>query len=76
MDPDDRLGRRAQWLTEQEKRFNAGKGCGFSAPDGGTPDVFLGKSAIEADCCRNLQDSQRVVYTVTRGSKGPQAEHG
>jgi cold shock protein len=40
------------------------------------PGVFLHKSAIEAGGYRNLQDSQRVAYTVARGAKGPQAEHG
>ncbi len=57
------------------KWFNADKGYGFIAPDDGTPDVFVHKSAIEADGNRNLQDSQRVEYSVTRSPKGPQAEH-
>jgi cold shock protein len=48
------------------KRYNAGKGYGFIAYDGGTPDVFLHKPAIEADGYRNLQDCQRVAYTITR----------
>jgi len=46
--------------------YNAGKGYGFIAYDGGTPDVFLHKPAIEADGYRNLQDCQRVAYTITR----------
>jgi CspA family cold shock protein len=58
------------------KWFGVGKGYGFIAPDDGTPGVFLRKSAIEADGYRNLQDSPRIAYTVTRGSKGPRAEHG
>ena len=57
------------------KRFNADKGYGFIAPDDGTPDVFVHHSAIEADGYRSLQDNQRVEYTVTQGTKGPQAEH-
>jgi cold shock protein len=57
------------------KWFNADKGYGFIAAADGTPDVFVHHSAIEADGYRSLQDSQRVEYTVTRGSKGPQAEH-
>jgi CspA family cold shock protein len=57
------------------KWFNADKGYGFIAPDDGTPDVFVHFSAIEADGYRSLQDSQRVEYDVTRGAKGPQAEH-
>ena len=57
------------------KWFNADKGYGFIAPDDGTPDVFVHHSAIEADGFRSLQESQRVEYDVTRGAKGPQAEH-
>jgi len=57
------------------KWFNAGEGYGFIAPDDGTPDVFVHHSAIEADGYRSLKDSQRVEYDVTRGAKGPQAEH-
>jgi cold shock protein len=57
------------------KWFNADKGYGFIAAADGTPGVFVHHSAIEADGYRSLQDSQRVEYTVTRGSKGPQAEH-
>ena len=57
------------------KWFNADKGYGFIAPDDGTPDVFVHHSAIEADGYRSLQDSQRVEYDVTQGTKGPQAEH-
>jgi cold shock protein len=57
------------------KWFNADRGYGFIAPDDGTPDVFVHKSAIEADGYRSLRDSQRVEYDVTRGAKGPQAEH-
>jgi cold shock protein len=57
------------------KWFNADKGYGFIAPDDGTPDVFVHHSAIEADGYRSLKDSQPVEYDVTRGAKGPQAEH-
>jgi cold shock protein len=57
------------------KWFNTGRGYGFIAPDDGTPDVFVHKSAIEAAGYRDLQDSQRVEYDVTQGPKGPQAQH-
>jgi CspA family cold shock protein len=58
------------------KRFNVGNGYWLIAPDDSTPGVVVHRSAIEADGYRNLQDSQRVKYTVTVGSKGPQADHG
>jgi cold shock protein len=57
------------------KWFNADKGYGFIAPDDGSADVFVHHSAIEADGYRSLQDSQRVEYDVTQGTKGPQAAH-
>jgi 'Cold-shock' DNA-binding domain len=34
------------------------------------------RARIWSGGARSLQDSQRVAYTVTRGAKGPQAEHG
>jgi len=56
------------------KWFNAEKGFGFIAPDGGAPDVFVHYSAIEADGYRSLSENQRVEFEVTQGQKGPQAE--
>jgi CspA family cold shock protein len=57
------------------KWFNTERGYGFIAPDDGTSDVFVHKSAIEAAGYRSLEDSQRVEYDVTQGPKGPQAQH-
>jgi cold shock protein len=56
------------------KWFNAEKGFGFIAPDGGGPDVFVHFSAIEADGYRSLEDNQRVEFEITQGQKGPQAD--
>jgi CspA family cold shock protein len=56
------------------KWFNADKGFGFIAQDGGGPDVFVHYSAIVADGYRSLEDNQRVEFEVTQGQKGPQAE--
>ena len=56
------------------KWFNADKGHGFIAPDGGTPDVFVHHSAIKAAGFRSLQENQRVEFTAGQGQKGPQAE--
>ena len=56
------------------KWFNAEKGFGFIAPDGGGPDVFVHYSAIQASGYRSLEEDQRVSFEVTQGPKGPQAE--
>ena len=55
------------------KWFNADKGFGFIAQDGGGDDVFVHFSAIAADGYRSLNENQRVEYDVTQGPKGPQA---
>jgi cold shock protein len=55
------------------KWFNAEKGFGFIAVDGG-PDVFVHYSAIVMDGYKTLDQDQRVEFEVTQGQKGPQAE--
>ncbi|MFN2121015.1 MAG: cold-shock protein [Anaerolineales bacterium] len=54
------------------KWFNGDKGYGFIAREGG-PDVFVHYSAIEADGFRNLEEGQKVEFTVEQGPKGLQA---
>ncbi|GIL36548.1 cold-shock protein [Phycicoccus sp. MAQZ13P-2] len=56
------------------KWFNAEKGFGFIAQDGGGPDVFVHYSAIDTQGYRSLDENQKVEYEVTQGPKGPQAE--
>ena len=56
------------------KWFNAEKGFGFIAVDGGGADVFVHYSAIQADGYRSLDEGQRVEFEITQGQKGPQAD--
>ncbi|MEU8751985.1 cold-shock protein [Streptomyces chartreusis] len=56
------------------KWFNADKGYGYIAVDGGGPDVFVHYSAIQSDGYKSLDENQRVVFEVTQSDKGPQAD--
>lgn len=57
------------------KFFNSGKGFGFITPDGGSKDVFVHVSALEASGIRTLLDGQKVTFDVEpdRMGKGPKA---
>src|SRR5690606_18991498 len=57
------------------KWFNAEKGYGFIAQEGGGADVFVHYSAITSDGYRSLEEAQRVEFDITQGPKGPQAEN-
>ena len=56
------------------KWFNATKGYGFIAREGGE-DVFVHYSAIQADGYRALNEGQRVEFTIEHGPKGLQASN-
>jgi len=60
--------------TGKVKWFNAEKGFGFIAVEGGGPDVFVHYSAIQADGYRSLDEDQAVEFEITQGQKGPQAD--
>lgn len=59
-------------ITGTVKWFNGSKGYGFLARPGG-PDVFVHFSAIQGDGFRNLEEGQRVEFSVESTPKGPQA---
>ena len=56
------------------KWFNGSKGYGFLARESGT-DVFVHFSAIQGDGFKNLEEGQKVEFTVEQGPKGPQASN-
>jgi cold shock protein len=66
-----------EWHVAQGtvKWFNAEKGYGFIAVDGGGADVFVHYSAIATTGYRTLDEGQKVEFDVTQGQKGPQAEN-
>ena len=57
------------------KWFNADKGFGFIAQDGGGEDVFVHFSAIQSSGYKSLDENQKVEFELAQGPKGPQAEN-
>jgi len=65
-------------MSEKEqgtvKWFNGSKGYGFIQRAEGE-DVFVHFNAIVGDGFKNLEEGQRVEFTVAQGQKGLQAEN-
>jgi len=57
------------------KWFNAEKGFGFIAQDGGGPDVFVHYSNIQGSGYKSLEEGQRVEFDVAPGRKGEEAQN-
>jgi CspA family cold shock protein len=56
------------------KWFNPAKGYGFITPDDGEgQDVFVHFSAIRGEGFRNLEENQRVEFSIEDTDRGPQA---
>jgi CspA family cold shock protein len=62
-------------ITGTVKWFNGSKGYGFITRVDGSPDVFVHYSAIQADGFRNLEEGEKVEFSVEHGPKGPQASN-
>jgi len=61
-------------ITGTVKWFSRVKGYGFIQPDGeGQEDVFVHFSALEGAGFRNLNEGERVEFSVEDNPKGPQA---
>ena len=59
--------------TGQVKFFNATKGFGFIAPEGGGKDVFVHMTAVQAAGLRGLNECQKVSFDVEADKRGPKA---
>jgi CspA family cold shock protein len=59
-------------ITGTVKWFNATKGYGFLAREGGE-DVFVHFSAIQTTGYRTLTEGQKVEFSIEKGPKGLQA---
>jgi CspA family cold shock protein len=60
----------AEMATGTVKWFNATKGYGFIAPQGGGGDVFVHISAVEKAGLSTLNENQKVEYEVVTGRNG------
>ena len=52
--------------TGTVKWFNATKGFGFIQPDGGSKDVFVHITAVQAAGLQGLSDNQKVSFDVVK----------
>jgi CspA family cold shock protein len=55
--------------TGTVKWFNAQKGFGFIAPDGGGPDAFVHITAVERAGMVGLNDGQKVQFDLVNDPK-------
>jgi CspA family cold shock protein len=56
--------------TGTVKFFNADKGYGFIAPEGGGNDAFVHISAVQAAGMQTLDRDQRVTYELETDRRG------
>ena len=59
-------------ITGTVKWFNGAKGFGFIAREGGD-DVFVHYSAIQGEGFKNLEEGQKVEFSVEQDRKGLRA---
>ncbi|QDZ06749.1 cold shock domain-containing protein [Sphingomonas panacisoli] len=62
-----------EMTTGTVKFFNADKGYGFIAPDGGGQDAFVHITALEAAGINTLNQNDRVTYDLENDKRGKQA---
>lgn len=59
--------------TGTVKWFNAQKGYGFIAQEGGGEDVFVHHTSIQGEGFKTLNEGDKVTFDVTTGPKGAKA---
>jgi len=57
-------------ITGTVKFFNADKGYGFIAPEGGGNDAFVHISTVERAGMHTLEKEQRVTYELEKDKRG------
>ncbi len=61
--------------TGTVKYFNDQRGFGFITREDGGEEVFVHRSAIQAEGVTSLADGAQVEFDVVQGEKGPRAEN-
>ena len=61
--------------TGSVKWFDPTKGYGFIAPDNGSKDVFVHRSAVEAAGLDDLQDNQKIEFQIVANQGKESAEN-
>lgn len=57
--------------TGTVKWFNSKKGFGFIVPDDGGEELFVHHSEVKGGGGADLQEGQKVEFTIGQGKKGP-----
>ncbi|MDE2165752.1 MAG: cold-shock protein [Alphaproteobacteria bacterium] len=65
----------AQTIQGEVKWFEAEKGYGFIAPEGGGKDIFVHVTVLRRSGVNALEPGQRVRVDVVEGRKGLEADH-
>ncbi len=61
--------------TGTVKHFNDQRGFGFITPEDGGEQVFVHRSAIQAEGVETLAEGAQVEFDVVQGEKGPRADN-
>ena len=59
-------------ITGTVKWYNSTKGYGFIAPDNGSKDIFIHRSAVEEAGLDGLNDNQKIKFEII-SSKGKES---